>query len=211
MLRYGLIFSGLFVGAAAQANCFNYSESSGSAPTAIMCIEGSCAETAATFECANAGGAQFGFDNGVSIDCIAQGGVSACAISLEGRRVLEQAVTCTNLTDEPICRGLPTACDSYMNLIRAGFEAAPDFARMEAQSALQLMGYYMNFDTIPAQPARIDGAWGRRTEAAVRRFCENDLVRIGTQSPGRVTEQEAYNLTRSLNDLLEVLGDQEDM
>lgn len=207
-MRLAVLVAGLiFGGAAAQANCFNYEESGAAPATAFMCIEGNCAETAATFECANAGGAQFGFENGLSIDCIAQGGVSACAISLEGRRISEQAVTCTNLTDEPVCRSLPTPCDLNMGIIRAGFEAVPEFARMEAQSVLQSMRYYMNFDTIPAQPARIDGEWGPRTEAAFRRFCANDLDRIWTQSPGRLSEQEAYNLTRSLNDLTEVMGD----
>lgn len=209
MLRFTALLTGLFIsGAAAQASCFNYEESGGPAPTALMCIEGRCGETAATFECANASGGQFGFDNGLSVDCIAQGGVSACAISLEGRRVLEQAVTCTSLTDEAVCGSLPTPCDAQMGAIRAGFEAAPEYSRMGAQSVLQSMSYYMNFDTIPAQPAQIDGSWGARTEAAFRRFCANDLHRIGTQNPGRLTEQEAYNLTGSFNDLLEVMGDQ---
>lgn len=208
-MRLVVLVAGLmFSGAAAQANCFNYDEGGAAPATALMCIEGNCTETAATFECANAGGAQFGFDNGLSIDCLAQGGVSACAISLQGRRLLEQAVTCTNLTDEPVCRGLPTPCDAHMSTIRAGFEAVPEFARMDAQSVLQSMRYYMNFDTIPSQPARIDGEWGPRTEAAFRRFCANDLDRVWTQSPGRLTEQEAYNLTRSLRDMLEVMGDQ---
>jgi len=211
-MRLLIVVAGLVVsGGAAQANCFNYEESGAAPATALMCIEGSCAETSATFECGNAGGAQFGFDNGVNIDCIAQGGVSACAISVEGRRVLEQAVTCTNLTDEPVCRGLPKPCDAHMDTIRAGFQAVPEFARMDVQSVLQSMRYYMNFDTFPAQPASIDGAWGPRTEAAFQRFCANDLHRIGTQRPGRLSEQEAFNLARSINDLMEVLGDQEDM
>lgn len=176
-----------------------------------MCVGGSCGETAATFECANSGGAQFGFDNGVSIECLEQGGVSECAISLGRRRVLDKEVTCTNLTDEPVCRGLPTPCDAYMGTIRAGFEASSESERMDAQAVLQFMRYYMNFDAIPAQPAEIDGRWGRRTEAAFRQFCANDLIRIWTQSPGRLNEQEAYNLTRSFTDLLEMLGDREDM
>lgn len=212
MLKYFILFVGYFVSVqASHASCFNYEESGGSGPTVLMCIGDSCGETAATLECASSGRAQFGFDNGVSIECLEQGGVSECAISLGSRRVLDKEVTCTNLTDEPVCRGLPTPCDAYMGTIRTGFEAASESERMDAQAVLQFMLYYMNFDAIPAQPAEIDGMWGNRTEAAFRQFCANDLIRMCTQNPGRLTEQEAYDVTHSLTDLLEVLGDQADM
>ena len=199
-------------GQAAMAACFNYIERPDVvAPIALICISGNCSETAMTHECGNASGMQIGYDNGLSTECVAENGSSSCSLFSNGTPVSWNSVACSNLSEDPACGPLPSPCDAHMDTIERGFRAAPDHSRKDAQYVLQELGYYMNFDNFPAQPAAIDGLWGTRTQAAFSRFCANDLSSIGLQRPGQLNEREAYELVRYFGDLLEVLGDNEDM
>jgi hypothetical protein len=199
-------------GQAAMAGCFSYTERPDVvAPKALICASGNCSETAMTHECGNVSGMQIGYENGFSTECTAQNGSSACSVFSNGMQVSWRNVTCSNLSEEPACGPLPTPCDPHLGAIERGFRAAPDYSRKDAQYVLQALGYYKNFDTFPAQPAAIDGVWGARTQAAFRSFCANNLSSIALQRPGQISEREAYDLIRYFGDLLEAIGDNEEM
>lgn len=199
-------------GQAGLAACADYSERPDViAPKALICISGNCSETAMTHECGNGSGMQIGYENGLSTECIAQNGGSSCSVLSNGITVSWNSVTCSNLSEDPACGPLPSPCDAHMDTIERGFRSAPDYSRKDAQYVLQELGYYMNFDTFPAQLAAIDGVWGARTQAAFQRFCANNLSNIALQRPGQINEREAYDLVRYFGDLLEVIGDNEEM
>jgi hypothetical protein len=180
----------------ALAACANY-EGREDAPAVLLCEGGTCMEATLSYECGNAFGAQFGYSNGLSIDCVAENGASECAVSLSGRRITD-GLSCTNLNGSQGCTSaLATVCAPYMPGIRGSFDALPVVERMLAQELLQTYGHY------PYDMA-IDGVWGAGTQAAMERFCRSDLQYINLEA-GNVTVREAASIPQRLADLMRLV------
>lgn len=102
MTRMGVALLALMWVGPAWAGCSDWADDGdlyGPAPRATLCIAGTCEDTKLAYNCGNAFGAQWGYENGLKVDVKVPDTIVAFR---KGRKIAISRIKCTEI-DEGAC------------------------------------------------------------------------------------------------------------